>query len=318
MRTIELNWDEQSGSNYFIRESFNTLRANILFSGKGVKVIVVTSCYAHEGKTSVSFDLCHNLAESGKKVLLVDADLRKSAMLARYTKERGVYGLSQILSGQVEAENAIYATNVENFDIVFAGPYPPNPTELVGSPAFKEFLDGVRDQYDYIIVDAPPLGLVIDAAVMSGVCDGAVMVINIGHVKYRVAQGVKVQLEKSGCKVLGVVLNQVDRKRSLKADSSYYSSYYASDKAAMVSATPVARPAQPAAKPTATAPASRPAAPAQPATKPHTTPATVRPVQTVKPAQPVARPVQPVARPAQPIVPTRPYGTVPPVTKKDD
>ena len=122
MRTIELMWDEQSSSNYFIREAFNTLRANILFSGKNVKVIIVTSCFAHEGKSSVSFDLCRNLAESGKKVLLVDADLRKSVMVSRYTKERGVYGLSQILSGQVDAASAVYHTNVEGLDIVFSGP----------------------------------------------------------------------------------------------------------------------------------------------------------------------------------------------------
>ena len=233
MRTIELMWDEQSSSNYFIREAFNTLRANILFSGKNVKVIIVTSCFAHEGKSSVSFDLCRNLAESGKKVLLVDADLRKSVMVSRYTKERGVYGLSQILSGQVDAANAVYHTNVEGLDIVFAGPYPPNPTELAGSAAFKEFLDGEREKYDYIIIDAPPLGLVIDAAVISSFCDGAVLVINIGHIKYRVAQGVKNQIEKSGCKVLGVVLNQVDRKRSLKTDQSYQAAY--------MSETPVAK-----------------------------------------------------------------------------
>ncbi|MBQ7336213.1 MAG: polysaccharide biosynthesis tyrosine autokinase [Clostridia bacterium] len=225
MRTIELIWDEQSGSNYYIREAFNTLRANILFSGKDVKTILVTSCYAHEGKSLVSFDLCRNLAESGKSVLLVDADLRKSVMVSRHTKERGVYGLSQILSGQVDAQSAVYHTNVERMDIVFAGPYPPNPTELVGSAAFKEFLDGERDHYDYIIIDAAPLGLVIDAAVMGSVCDGAVLVINIGNVKYRVAQGVKNQLEKSGCKILGVVLNQVSRKRSIKAEHSYYAAY---------------------------------------------------------------------------------------------
>ena len=137
-----------------------------------------------------------------------------------------MYGLSQILSGQVDAANAVYHTNVEGFDIVFAGPYPPNPTELAGSAAFKEFLDSQRDNYDYIIIDAPPLGLVIDAAVMSSCCDGAVLVINIGHVKYRIAQGVKNQLEKSGCKILGVVLNQVDRKRtSFKGDQYYQSTY---------------------------------------------------------------------------------------------
>lgn len=225
MKHVELKWDKDLDTSYFVREAFNSLRANILFSGKDVKTIVITSCYAHEGKSSVSFDLCRNLAESGKKVLLVDADLRKSVLITRYTKEKNVCGLSQILSGQVESSEAIYRTQVEGFDVVFAGPYPPNPTELVGSPAFKEFLDEERERYDYIIVDAPPLGLVIDAAVISGVCDGAVLVINIGHVKYRVAQGVKTQIEKAGCKVLGVVLNQVDRKRSLKSDQSYYSAY---------------------------------------------------------------------------------------------
>lgn len=271
-RIIELQVDEQISSNYFIREAFNTLRANILFSGKGVKVIIVTSCFAHEGKSSVSFDLCHNLAKSGKKVLLVDADLRKSVMVSRYTKERGMFGLSQILSGQVEAENAIYGTDVENFDIVFAGPYPPNPTELVGSPAFKEFLDSQRDAYDYIIVDAPPLGLVIDAAVMSGACDGAVLVVNIGHVKYRTAQGVKSQLEKSGCKILGVVLNQVDRKRSIRAENTYYSAYSSSYEhgregasrtgaQAQVrpnTASPVQRVAQPLRRPAGSDPTKRP------------------------------------------------------------
>lgn len=320
MRTIELLWDEQMGSNYFIREAFNTLRANILFSGKNVKVIIVTSCRANEGKTSISFDLCRNLAESGKKVLLVDADLRKSVMVGRYTKERGVYGLSQVLSGQVEAQNAIYHTNVERLDIVFSGPYPPNPTELAGSPAFKEFVDEVRPQYDYVIIDAPPLGLVIDAAVMSGVCDGAVMVISIGHVKHRIAQDVKAQLEKSGCKVLGVILNQVDRKRSIKGDQSYYSSY--------MTDRPVQR--QTGAAPLNTA-AQRPTQPAQPAARPQTAQPTVRPQPspaqrpqgTVAPTDAARRPVPPSAS-AQPRspqasqAPRRPYGTVPPTIKKDD
>ncbi len=222
MKQVELIWDKEVSANYYVREAFNTVRANLLFSGKQVKVVLITSCFAHEGKSSVSFDLCRSLAESGKKVLLVDADLRKSVMINHYTKERGVYGLSQVLSGQVDAQDAICKTNVDGMDIVFAGPYPPNPTELAGSPAFKEFLDDRRDAYDYIIVDAPPLGLVIDAAVMSGVCDGAVLVINIGHVKHRVARNVKQQLEKSGCRLLGAVLNQVDHKKSIRGQYVYH------------------------------------------------------------------------------------------------
>ena len=227
MRTIELLLEDKP--NYFVREAFNTLRTNILFSGRDVKTIVVTSCMAHEGKTTVSFEMSKSLAEANKKVLVIDADLRKSVTVSRYTKERGVCGLSQILSGQVALEQAIYRTQIPGLDIVFAGPYPPNPTELVGSPAFRELLDEKRDAYDYIIVDAAPLGLVIDAAVMSSVCDGALIVINAGHVKYRVAQGVKEQLEKSGCKILGVVLNQIDKKHAGTSANSYYSSKYGAE-----------------------------------------------------------------------------------------
>lgn len=226
MKTIELIVEEQS--NYFMREAFNTLRTNVLFSGKDVKSIVVTSCMAHEGKTTISFETSRSLAESGKRVLLVDADLRKSVMASRLTKERGITGLSQLLSGQITMEQAIYHTNIEGLDVIFAGPYPPNPTELVGSSAFKELISVNRDRYDYIIVDAAPLGLVIDAAVMATCCDGAIVVINEGRIKYRMAQSVKEQLEKSGCRILGVVLNQIDRKRTVSSSSTYYGSKYES------------------------------------------------------------------------------------------
>lgn len=225
MKTIELILDEESTSNYYIKEAFNSLRANILFTQKGIKTIVLTSCLAHEGKSSVCFDLCRNLAEAGKKILLVDADLRKSVMVTRYTNERGVFGLSHILSGQVEAENAIYKTNVNGLDIVFSGPYPPNPTELVGSSAFEEFINSQRDAYDFVIVDAPPLGLVVDAAVISNACDGAILVLNVGHVKKRMVRQVSAQLEKSGRKILGVILNQVDRKKKIRSDYATYGAY---------------------------------------------------------------------------------------------
>ena len=219
---VELILEEQS---YFMREAYNTLRTNVLFSGKEVKTIVITSCLANEGKTTIATELGKSLAESGKKVLLIDADLRKSVMVSRYTKVRGLVGLSQVLSGQIEVNDAIYKTQIKDLDVIFAGPYPPNPNELVGSHAFKELLDEKRDYYDYILIDAAPLGLVIDAAVMASVCDGAILVINSGAVKYRFAQEVKVQLQKSGCKSLGVVLNKVGRKKLGGHYSGYYSGY---------------------------------------------------------------------------------------------
>lgn len=240
MRKIELILEN---NNYFIREAFNTLRTNILFSGRDIKTIIMTSCIAHEGKSTVSFELCRSLAEGGKRVLLVDADLRKSVLATRITKERGITGLSQLLSGQIGIDDAIYQTNVPNLDVIFAGPYPPNPTELVGSAAFKELLDAKRSTYDYIIVDSAPLGMVIDAAVMASVCDGAVLVLSAGKVKYRMAQSVKSQLEKSGCKLLGVVLNQPDKKASSGSGAyqaygnNYNKAYYASTKSAATTDT---------------------------------------------------------------------------------
>ena len=222
MKPIKLILDQESSSNYYIKEAFNSLRANVQFLQKNVKTIVFTSCLANEGKSSVCFDLCYSLAEAGKKVLLVDADLRKSMMATRYTEERGVYGLSHVLSGQIDAADAIYRTDASGLDIVFSGPFPPNPTELVGSPAFKEFLDAVRDQYDYVFVDTPPLGLVVDAAVMASVCDGSILVVSVGHVKYRLAQQVKAQLERGGKNMLGVILNQVDRAKNINTNYDPY------------------------------------------------------------------------------------------------
>ena len=292
MRTIELDFGESN--NYFVREAFNTLRTNILFSGRSVKTIIVTSCVAHEGKTTVCFEMAKSLAEANKKVLLIDADLRKSVTVSRYTKERGVYGLSQILSGQVDLVQAVYRTQYTGMDVIFAGPFPPNPAELVGSPTFREVLDCLRDSYDYIIVDAPPLGLVIDAAIMANVCDGSVIVIDQGNVKYRVAQDVKNQLTKSGCRILGVVLNQTQRrKRSLRGGKSpyygYYSSYYTSEAASGQAETPSpAAPATSAARPQQTqATAVRRPAPPQagavrPLTQQRTGAAQARPTETKK------------------------------------
>lgn len=228
MKTIQLKYSEYSDA--YSREAFNTLRTNILFSGKDIKSIVVTSCVAHEGKSTISVELSRSLAEAGKKVLLLDLDLRKSMLMSKYSDERDLGGMSQVLSGQIPFEDALCKTQNENFDVVFAGPFPPNPAELVGSPTLKEILDRYRDAYDYIILDAPPLGLVIDAAIMAQVCDGSVIVINLGHIKYRMAQDVKQQLEKSGSRILGVIMNHVDKKRKKNGGGvlSYYGYYRSS------------------------------------------------------------------------------------------
>lgn len=203
------------------KEAYKTLRTNLSFAGKDVKVISLTSCTPNEGKTSVSFQLCLSLAESGKKTILVDADLRKSVLRGRYKASREKYGLSHYLSGQVDFDDVCCRTNVENFDIIFAGPVPPNPSELLGGDNFKSLLELLRWKYDYVIIDTPPLGSVIDGAVAAASCDGTVIVIESGAVSFKFVQNIKDQLDKVGCRILGCVLNKVSLKKN-----SYYSKYY--------------------------------------------------------------------------------------------
>ncbi len=206
---------------YFTREAFKVLRTNIQFCGTDVKVIAITSCESHEGKSTVSAELARAMAETGKKVLLIDADMRKSVMIARYSEEKGVIGLSQYLSGMANKEDVIYTAEKEGFDIIFAGKFPPNPVELLGSMRFKKLIEESKEDYDYVIIDAPPLGMVIDGAVIASLCDGAIIVVSIDMVKYRYVLNVKNQLEKSGCHILGVILNHVQKKKG-----TYYKKYY--------------------------------------------------------------------------------------------
>lgn len=203
------------------KEAYKTLRTNLSFAGKNVKVVALTSCTPNEGKTSLSFQLAMSLAEGGWKTAMVDADLRKSVLRGRYKASHEKFGLSHFLSGQSELEDTVCETNIENFHIIFSGPVPPNPSELLGSDNFKEMLKKLREDYDYVIIDTPPLGSVIDGAVVAACCDGAVIVIESNAVSYRFVQSVKEQLEKAGVRILGCVLNKVNL-----SSKSYYGKYY--------------------------------------------------------------------------------------------
>ena len=215
--------------NYFYEEALKTLRTNIQFTGKSVKTILLTSCFPNEGKSDICMQLAIENGKAGKKVLLIDADMRKSAYVTRYRVRKAIKGLSQYLSGQASEEEIRYTTNFQNVDIIFAGPAAPNPSELLGDPSMGELLADVRDKYDYILIDSPPMMNIIDAAVLARVCDGAILVIESGRVSYKEAQRVLDQLQKSECRILEAVLNKVD----IKNDKSYskYSSYYGSYKA---------------------------------------------------------------------------------------
>lgn len=206
---------------YFYSEAIKTLRTNIQLSGKSIKTILVTSCFPNEGKSDVALSLVQELSSIGKKVLLIDGDIRKSDFVIRLGIEQEVIGLSQFLSGQAEIKDLICSTNYPNLHIIFGGPVAPNPSGLLSEDLFRTFMKEIRNYYDYIVVNTPPVGSVIDAAVIARYCDGGIFVIEPGVVSYKLAQKCIRQIEKSGCRVIGAVMNKVDTKRD-----KYYSSYY--------------------------------------------------------------------------------------------
>ena len=218
MQNVELNLEDLD---YRTREAYKTLRTNIEFSGDDIKVICVTSATPNEGKSSVSFELAISYAQMGKKVLLVDADLRKSVMRQRHKKGKVRLGLANYLVGKAKLEDALCTTDVRNMDMIFSGPVPPNPSELLGNNRFKKMIADAREYYDMVIIDTPPLGSVIDTAVVSKSCDGAVIVVSCGDVSYRFVRKVKDQLGVAGIRILGVVLNKVNI-----SGKGYYGKYY--------------------------------------------------------------------------------------------
>lgn len=213
---------------YNSNESYKSLRTNLLFCGEDKKVIAITSCTPNEGKSTVSLNLALSLADSGKKVLFIDADLRKSVLTGRTEVAGEIIGLSSMLSHQAAVEDIIYGTNFPGFHIIYAGQVPPNPAELLGGNYFKRFLQAVRKVYDYVIINTPPLGSVIDSAVIADECDGSIIVMESGVISYRFAQEVKVQLQKCKCPILGVILNKVDMSKQ-GYYGKYYGKYYGSD-----------------------------------------------------------------------------------------
>lgn len=205
---------------YNYNEAIKTLRTNIQFCGSSIRTIMFTSSLPDEGKSEVAFETAVSLTQIGKKVLLVDADIRKSVLVSRYQLEEEVYGLSQYLSGQKKLDQVLFDANIDNLSVIFAGPYSPNPAELLEEELFEQMIRYAREEFDYIIIDTPPMANLIDGAIVARHCDGAVIVIESGAISYRLEQKTKNQLEKSGCRILGAVLNKVD----IHADA-YYGKY---------------------------------------------------------------------------------------------
>lgn len=226
MKKVTMNLPEVK--DYRLTEGLNQLKTNLAFCGKDIKVITITSSVQNEGKSLVAFDLSKTMAESGKKILMVDADLRKSVLAAKYHIQGIDKGLSHYLTGQAEIEDIIYETETEGFYLSVAGPLSPDPTSLLDSDQFQKFIDKVREDYDYVIIDAPPLEVVIDAVIIGKYCDGAVLVIEQGVIKRKVVQDVIKQLKRGKVRILGAVLNKVDERIGAYGayDYKYSYSYY--------------------------------------------------------------------------------------------
>ena len=144
---------KQSNLDFRTREAYKMLRTNIEFSGDNNKVIFITSSTPSEGKSTVSFELAMSFAQNGMKTLLIDADTRKSVMKNRGKKGKIKYGLTHYLSGKNELKDVICVSDVPNFCMIFAGPVPPNPSELVGNDRFAKMVEEARATFDMIIID---------------------------------------------------------------------------------------------------------------------------------------------------------------------
>ena len=214
-------------------EAINTICTNLSFSGRNCKRIAFTSYMPGAGKTYISINVLYNLAKRGKRVLLVDADLRRSNIVSRLRMETDgeMLGLAHYLAGHCNLDDCIYETNLYGACIMPAGRNITSPMTLIDTPYFGEMLDHLATQFDLILVDTPPVGVVIDAAEIGRRCDGSVLIVNYNTTRRREVVEAKNQMEQSGCPVLGCVINKVtfDTLSAKKYyNKGYYNHYYKS------------------------------------------------------------------------------------------
>ena len=212
---------------YAGEEALNTICTNLAFSGRNLRKIVFTSNLQSEGKSWMAMHVLANLAQRGRKVVLVDCDMRRSFLMQRYKMEADgeVFGLAHYLTGQCELEDATYETNLNGACLIPAGRDVTNPVSLVDTPFFKQMLDTLSEQYDMVLVDTPPIGMVIDAAEIAACCDGTVLVLDYNKTRIREIRECKRQMEQSGTPVLGCIINKVSFA-TLSAKKYYNKSYY--------------------------------------------------------------------------------------------
>ncbi|HGQ2918130.1 TPA: polysaccharide biosynthesis tyrosine autokinase CpsD [Streptococcus pneumoniae] len=206
-------------------EYYNALCTNIQLSGDKLKVISVTSVNPEEGKTTTSVNIARSFARAGYKTILIDGDTRNSVMSGFFKSREKITGLTEFLSGTADLSHGLCDTNIENLFVVQSGTVSPNPTALLQSKNFNDMIETLRKYFDYIIVDTAPIGIVIDAAIITQKCDASILVTATGEVNKRDVQKAKQQLEQTGKLFLGVVLNKLDISVDKYGVYGFYGNY---------------------------------------------------------------------------------------------
>ena len=219
---------------YACKEAINTLCTNLSFVGKEKRVIMMTSTQAHEGKSFLSMNIMRTMSQLGKKIVLVDCDLRKSQIAAKYgarIQEGTGCGTVHYLAGMCSLDDALYETNLPGAYMVPVGREVSNSLALLNTPRLREMFDELSERFELVLVDAPPVGVIIDAAEIAKFCDGTIFAVKYNATGRRELQEAKRQIMNTGCEILGAVLNDVDLEAisSKKYYNKAYYAYYNSD-----------------------------------------------------------------------------------------
>ena len=206
-----------------ISEQYREIRTNIEYSNvdQNTKTILVTSSDKNEGKTTTVSNLAVSFANLNKKVLIIDCDLRNPSIHKMF-KLNNIYGLTDILAKDRAVDKCIQETELENLYVLTAGAIPPNPAEILSSEKMKNLIEDLKNIYDYIFIDTPPIGLVTDAGVLSSFIDGVVLVVKSESVEKKYLEETKKKLDAVDARILGAILNSY---KSEQKDYNYYSYY---------------------------------------------------------------------------------------------
>lgn len=211
---------------YVCNEAMNTLCTNLSYCGKDIRKIMITSRYAGEGKSYIAMNLLRTFSQLGKRTVLIDTDLRASGIQSDYRlrySTQSHYGLSEYLSGICGLEEAVYQTNLPNTYMIPAGHEAPNPLQLLDTRLMGELIEQLAEQFDVVLVDTPPVGVLADAVALAKFCDGALLVVGYCKGKQQEIGDAVENIKQTGCKVLGAVFNGV-KFNSMSNRHYYYSS----------------------------------------------------------------------------------------------